>query len=93
MGLLEDIMKTLERVPGWKRISAAPAEIDALKARVAALEAKLAPGGQVCPICNNPALKVVASVPDPDFGFAGVKLDTLRCSGCGHEETRQRDPR
>ncbi|AJY17842.1 hypothetical protein L0Z13_08515 [Burkholderia multivorans] len=93
MGLLEDIMKTLERVPGWKRISGAPAEIDALKARVAALEAKLAPGGQMCPLCNEPAMKVTASIPHPEFDFAGVKLDTLRCSACGHEETRQREPR
>lgn len=93
MGLLEDIMKTLERVPGWKRISGAPAEIDALKARVAALEAKLSPGGQVCPLCSEPTMKVISSVPDPDFGFAGVKQDSLRCSSCGHEETRQRDPR
>ncbi|WP_217072536.1 hypothetical protein [Burkholderia multivorans] len=80
MGLLEDIMKTLERVPGWKRISGAPAEIDALKARVAALEAKLAPGGQMCPLCNEPTMKVTASIPHPEFDFAGVKLDTLRCS-------------
>ncbi|MBU9251805.1 hypothetical protein KTD14_20290 [Burkholderia multivorans] len=73
-------MKTLERVPGWKRISGAPAEIDALKARVAALEAKLAPGGQMCPLCNEPTMKVTASIPHPEFDFAGVKLDTLRCS-------------
>ncbi|MCA8285780.1 coiled-coil domain-containing protein [Burkholderia vietnamiensis] len=90
MGLLEDMMKTLERVPGWKRIAAAPSEIDALKARVAALEAKLAPGGQVCPICNNATFKVTSSAPDPTFGVLGAKLDVLQCSSCGHQETRQR---
>ncbi|PJO70005.1 hypothetical protein EZV77_27215 [Burkholderia thailandensis] len=87
---MEDVMKALERVPGWKRIAAAPSEIDALKNRVAALEAKMAPGGQTCPLCNNPTLKVISSGPDPTFGVLGGKLDTLKCTSCGHEETRQR---
>jgi len=38
MGILEDLMKALERVPGWKRIAAMPAEVDALRERVEALE-------------------------------------------------------
>jgi hypothetical protein len=40
MGILEDMMKVLDRVPGWKRIQEAPAEIDTLKEKVAALEEK-----------------------------------------------------
>ncbi|MFL9863214.1 hypothetical protein PQR67_03390 [Paraburkholderia fungorum] len=94
MGLLEDIMKTLERVPGWKRIVAAPAEIDELKARLAKLEAQLSQaGGEICPVCRKAAFKVIKSIPHPEFGFAGTKLDTMKCSACGHEESRNRDPR
>lgn len=92
MGLLEDINKTLERIPGWKRVIAAPDEIDALKKRVEALESKLAPAtGEQCPICRAPQFKIIASAPHPDFGFAGTKMDTLQCQACGHSEQRMRD--
>lgn len=93
MGMIEDIMKALERIPAWKRVSALPSEVDALKARIATLEAKLSPAtGEQCPICRAPALKIISSSPHPDFGFAGLKLDTMKCNSCGHQETRERDP-
>lgn len=92
MGLLEDINKTLERIPGWKRVLAAPDEIDTLKARIDALEAQLkGASGEQCPICRKPGFAVIASQPHPDFGFAGTKLDTLRCPSCNHQEQRLRD--
>ncbi|WP_238911910.1 hypothetical protein [Achromobacter xylosoxidans] len=93
MGMIEDIMKALERIPVWKRVSALPSEVEALKERIAALEAKLSPAtGEQCPICRSHTFKVISSAPDPEFGFAGVKLDTMSCTSCGHHETRQRDP-
>jgi uncharacterized protein with PIN domain len=92
MGLLEDIIRTLERVPGWKRIAAMPEEMDALKKRIDALEAKLAPAtGEQCPICKSPTLRVIASAPHKHFGAMGTKEDTLRCDACGHQEARLRD--
>ncbi|WP_321968872.1 coiled-coil domain-containing protein [Paraburkholderia tropica] len=92
MALLEDIIKTLERIPGWKRISAAPDKLDALEKRVQDLEAQLSQaGGEICPICRKAAFKVIKSVPHPDFDFAGTKLDTMKCSACSHEETRNRE--
>lgn len=92
MGIIEDVMKAIERIPGWKRIASAPDEIEALKKRVEILEEKLAPAtGEICPICRAPALKVTASHPHPTFSFAGKKMDTLQCSSCGHKEERMRD--
>jgi hypothetical protein len=92
MGLLEDLHKTLERIPGWKRIVALPAEVDALKARIAALEAKLSgPSAQQCPVCRAPGFAVIASAPHLHFGELGTKVDTLRCPSCGHQEERLRD--
>jgi hypothetical protein len=41
MGLLEDVMKALDRIPVWKRLQGVPAEVDSLKGRIAALEEKL----------------------------------------------------
>jgi uncharacterized protein with PIN domain len=91
MGLLEDIMKTLERVPGWKRIASGPDELDALKRRVEALEAKLAPAtGEQCPICKERSLSVIASAPHRHLGPAGMIADTYRCHTCGHTEERTR---
>lgn len=93
MGLLEDVMKVLERVPGWKRIAAAPDELDELKKRVAALERQLQQaGGEVCPKCRMAAFKLISSIPHPTFDFAGTKLDSMKCSACNYEETRNRDP-
>jgi GT2 family glycosyltransferase len=38
MGLLVDMLKALDRVPGWKRLQAIPDEVDELKKKVAATE-------------------------------------------------------
>jgi ribosomal protein L37AE/L43A len=92
MGTLEDIMKTLERIPLWKRLTALPAEVQELRARVEALEAQLAgKPGTLCPICNATGFKRVSSKPHPEFGFAGIKLDSYRCDACGHAEDRERN--
>lgn len=93
MGILEDVMKALERIPVWKRLTALPNEVEALQKRVAALEAKLGPKtGQPCPMCDERTMKVVSTEDHPEFAFAGLKLDHMRCESCGHEETWERDP-
>lgn len=85
MGVLEDVIKALERVPGWKRIAATPAEVDALRARVEALEARLAPAtGDICPKCRAPAFHIVSNRPNPQFEWAGKSLDTWRCDKCDY---------
>lgn len=94
MGLLEDINKTLERIPVWKKLVALPPQLEKLEARVAALEAKLGPKqGSECPICGELAMKVIASAPHPEFDWAGAKRDTVKCSSCGHQEFQDRDLR
>ena len=93
MGMIGDIMEALDRVPIWKRVTALPEEVEALKKRIEALEAKLAPAtGEQCPICRAPQFKVISSAPDPQFAFAGVQRDQMKCSACGHSESRQRRP-
>lgn len=85
MGLLEDILKTLERVPGWKRIASTPDELDALRKRVEALEAKLAPAtGSICPSCSALQFRIISNRPMPHFQWAGKSLDTWKCNGCGY---------
>jgi hypothetical protein len=48
--------------------------------------------GDACPLCDGGRMKVIASVPDPDFGDFGLMKRTLECQGCGHSEPRQFDP-
>jgi transposase-like protein len=94
MGIIEDIISALERIPIWKRVSALPAEVQALRERIEALEKRLAGGsGQRCPVCNSTDFKVTGSAPDADFSFAGVMRDTYRCKDCGHQESRPRQTR
>jgi hypothetical protein len=92
MGLLEDVMKVLDRIPVWKRLQQIPAEHDALVARVADLERRLSgPTGLICPSCGEPKLMPVGSKPDETFGDFGVMSDSYQCSNCQHQESRQRE--
>lgn len=92
MGILEDVVKALERIPAWRRLSALPAEVDALRARVQALEDRLAGNsGKLCPLCNSPDFRVIESKNDSYFGHSGVMTDTYHCSACQHTEKRQRN--
>ncbi len=94
MGMIEDVMKALDRIPGWKRISDAPRQIDALEQRVAALEARLTPAaGDQCPRCREMAFRLIETVPaDPPWNTLGVRVDVLRCSACRYEDRRERTP-
>lgn len=92
MGMLEDLMKALERIPLWKQVSALPATVSALEARIAALEARLdTSSGSRCPMCQSSGFMRTGSKPDPAFGALGVMLDMFSCPGCGHHEARPRD--
>ena len=93
MGLLEDIMKTLERIPAWKRLQGLPDHVQRLEARIAQLEAQLGPAaGDVCPKCKARTFRLISSRPHPTFGRLGGLEDTLTCSNCQHTEQRLRDP-
>ncbi len=59
MGMVDDVLKAFDRIPGWKRLQEVPSEVDELKSRVAALEAALARcPGEACPFCGARAWRV-----------------------------------
>jgi hypothetical protein len=91
MGILEDVMKALERIPVWKRVTALPDEVEALKRRVAVLEARLAPAtGDVCPRCREVAFQLIETFADPGpFGKTGRRLHLYRCSSCQYQDERE----
>jgi hypothetical protein len=94
MGMIEDILKALDRIPIWKRVSALPTEFDALKARVEALEARLAPATvDACPSCRAMTFKLIESRPEAGpFGELGAREYVWQCSSCRYEDIRQAPP-
>ena len=94
MGILEDVMKALDRIPVWRRLQQLPDRADALERRIAALEEQLKPAtGSKCPSCGVMAFKLVKSTPAPEpWGSAGARQDHLHCQSCGYSDIRERDP-
>ena len=91
MGILEDVLRALERIPAWKRLQSAPQEIEQLKARVAALKQRLAqPAGDSCPKCRAMTFMLQQTVPEPGpFGELGAMQDEYSCSSCGYTLVRK----
>jgi hypothetical protein len=96
MSAIGDIAALLEKIPIWKRLKALPEQVDALQARLAALENEIAkrPSLETCPICNSGNLKVVSVNPHPTLGKVGIQERSLKCDNvaCGHTEKRLHDP-
>lgn len=92
MGVLEDVMKALERIPIWKRVSKLPEEIEALEQRVKALEERLSKvKGDQCPRCREMAFMLESSAPMAGgLGRLGAMYDHYKCSACGYTDRRTR---
>ena len=92
MGLLDDVLKVLDRVPAWKRLQQVPTELHELKTRVAALEEKL--GGKwpadVCRYCGQRGARLFYAIPRPnDQGFV---VEDWKCEKCGKTDVRTYKP-
>lgn len=91
MGILEDILKALDRIPNWKRIQELPSEVGQLTSRIAALEEKL--GGKwpadVCKFCGERALRLKNSLGPNE---RGNMHEDWKCSACDQYETRIKKP-
>ena len=85
MGILDDVMKTLDRIPIWKRLNEVPEEVDSLKARVNELEAKL--GGKwpadVCRMCGARAARLGHTILQDK-----VSVERWDCSDCNQSDFR-----
>jgi ribosomal protein L37AE/L43A len=59
MGIIDDMMKAFDRIPGMKDIQALPEKVQALEARIASLEATLARcPAEGCPFCGALAFRL-----------------------------------
>lgn len=89
MPSLKDLLAVLDRWPRWKRIVEAPARIDALERRLAALEAaQHAPPLETCPSCGQKACRLTGARPDRLFAHTGGTRRSYRCDNCGQESER-----
>jgi hypothetical protein len=92
VGILDDMLKVLDRIPGWKRLQQIPTELEELKTRVAALEEKL--GGKwpadVCRYCGQRALRLHQTYPIPDMH--GLIVEDWQCDNCKRIDNRRYTP-
>src|SRR5262245_28210128 len=77
MGILEDMLKALDRIPAWRDLQAVPAQMRALEERVAALEADLARcPAEGCPFCGARAWRL------DTVDMHGMR-EERKCGECG----------
>jgi hypothetical protein len=86
MGIIDDILTALDRIPAWKRLQELPGEIDALKARMAFLEEKLGTKWppDICRHCGERGLRLVGTSPS---GKEHIRED-WKCEKCGQYEIK-----
>jgi hypothetical protein len=79
MGMIEDIMKAFDRIPGMKEIQALPDKVKGLEGRIASLEAVLARcPAEGCPFCGALAYRL------EDVDMNGQR-EVWKCGECQKE--------
>lgn len=92
MGILEDVMNVLDRIPVWKRLQQVPADVDELKARIAALESKLGEKwpADVCRFCGERAVRLKHVLGPDDRGMLHENWVCEKCNGHDQRLTKGR---
>ena len=89
MAVLGEIVELLKRWDVWKKVEEAPSRIDALEARVAALESRVQhKPGEACPKCGALAYRVDRTEPHNVFGDMGGRIHHMKCQDCGFTDER-----
>ncbi|TPG62567.1 hypothetical protein [Ewingella americana] len=90
MGILSELNTLLEKIPLWGKLQSVPNEVEALKLRVAALEAAInTTAGGKCPKCGKMTFALERTEADPAFGNLGVQRDVYICSSCNYSKFEQ----
>jgi hypothetical protein len=85
VGIVDDVLKALDRIDVWKRLQHLPPEVDDLKARIAALEEKLGGKwpGDVCRYCGARSARL-----EWTGHRKGYIEEVWKCSECGETDWR-----
>ena len=89
MGTLGDLRGWLNETPLWRELGKVPTRLDALEARMAAMEERLKTRpGETCPKCGEHAVRLQKQ--GRVFGSPGKQQreDTWMCGNCEHSEVR-----
>jgi transposase-like protein len=86
MGILEDILSALERIPIWKRLQGIPHEVDDLKRRLVELEGLIngKVAGAVCPYCGSRKFHL-------DHADMHGQREVWKCDECGKDRQYRLD--
>ena len=85
MGLLEDILKALDRVDAWRDLQAVPARMTALEQRIQELEKRLERcPAEGCPFCGALAWRL-------DRNDMNGLRDVYKCGECGQQKEIRHD--
>jgi ribosomal protein L40E len=86
MGIVEDILNALDRIPIWKRLQGLPRDVDDLKARIGGLEEKLSGNWppDVCRMCGERT----ARLSDTGVAERGLIREAWECKKCGARDLR-----
>jgi hypothetical protein len=92
MGIIEDILKALDRIPGWARIQQLPTEVDELKQKIASLEELLSNkhAPDFCRFCGAREVRLYHVFPGLDA--KGNVREEWKCGACDHNDTRYYKP-
>jgi hypothetical protein len=89
MGLLDDMLKALDRLEIWKELQGAPKRIEALEKRLAEVDALLdgkAPPGY-CRLCGARAARLSHNSLERN-----IIIERWDCADCHHSDFRYRKP-
>lgn len=87
MGMLEDILKALDRFDEWKRMREAPGRVDELQKRIAELETKLSGKwpADVCRKCGERSMRLYHTAGPTD---KGLLREEWNCGACDFYDVR-----
>lgn len=89
---MDSLLDSLNKWLAWRRITSAPDEIEALRKRVALLEAAMqqrTAGTDECPRCHALQWRLHSNRKDSNFGDMGLSYDLWRCSSCAFQREVQ----
>ncbi len=92
MGMLDDVLKAFDRIPAWKRLQKIPTELDELKQRIGAIEAKISNKwpADVCRYCGERASRLYMISPRTDA--RGLVREEWMCEACQRVDHRMYHP-
>lgn len=89
MAVFDNVLGILRQWDLWKRIEAAPDEIDALEERVAELEKRLQRmPGEACPSCGALAMRLHTKGRMMGGSINPHRTDRWKCQECEFEDQR-----